>query len=486
MPLLHTNLSQKPFILDSASFNDAKAAISERIIPWEGLARLGVVTEDDANNIKRLEKQSAESRKRTLVLLLDLYSHSLLNLLNKLQVDDKTDVVKNILCLINDLLVGLPDQELLLALLQLSSIDESLPYHPFVKHLDSADHTTKTLALYNLTLLFGKAARLPSAVLPEPLVLAHTFSVLLSDLFIGNTHDPNAQFIGVQLLQELVLVRAYKTIYYGENLTENFGPINNFLSKLAKRPNSSGLQLLYNVLLVAWILTFDPRLTKAVLHEFPDLVSSLLIIAKESVKLKVVRVAVGTLKNLVTILSSPAEQFKVIKLVLFYGGMATIATLKERKFASNGSDEELSKDLEVILETLNEIVATKMTSFEEYLTEMDNPHLIGWTSPMHKSAEFWQENARKFQDKNYSLVGKMFEIMLLEDDSNSTTRAVIMLNDLQFLIKELGAGLVEFISTAKDAQYKLLIMSYLDNTQGDSELKYQALKTVQLLVGHGA
>ena len=49
--------------------------------------------------------------------------------------------------------------------------------------------------------------------------------------------------------------------------------------------------------------------------------------------------------------------------------------------------------------------------------------------------------------------------------------------------KNLGQDLVNFISTERDGAYKLLIMSYLDNNLGDNDLKYEALKTIQLLVG---
>lgn len=481
---IHTNTPKNPLTLDSAYFNDAKAIVTERIIPWEGLSRSGVVSETDANNIKTLEKQSPEDRKSTVVSQLELYSHTLLNLLNKLQVDDKNDVVKNILALVNDLLIGMPGNELLGALLALSSIDESLPYQPFLKHVDNPDFIIKTLALYNLVLLFSGASSISSSVPPSSDTMTRVFSVLSSEHFIGNFQDPNAQSIGTQLLQELLLSRNYKGVYLAVNLTQNFKPINQILAKLAKRPNSSGLQLLYNLLLTTWILTFDASITKSLIHEYPDLVGSLLLISKESVKLKIVRVAIGTLKNFVTLTASSSEQFKIIKLILFYGGLATIATLKERKFASNGSDEELSNDLGILSDTLNEIVASKMTSFDEYLTELDNPHLISWSSPMHKSISFWRENAPKFDDSHYKLVTKMLEIML-SPEYDSTTTKVILLNDLQFLIKELGQPLVDFITTEKHGQYKLLIMSYLEDNKGDTELKYQALKTIQLLVGLG-
>ena len=116
------------------------------------MARSGVVSEDDANHIKLLEKQSIENRNNTVKAQLDLYSKCLLNVLNR--VDSKDDVLKNTLALINDLLLDVP--EFLDAVLKLSEVDKSLPYIPFINHLDNKDNLIKSLSLYNLEILLGK------------------------------------------------------------------------------------------------------------------------------------------------------------------------------------------------------------------------------------------------------------------------------------------------------------------------------------------
>ncbi|RLP66997.1 hypothetical protein L150_05783 [Candida albicans Ca529L] len=461
-----------PLVIDSTFLFDSKKIIKERIIPWEGLARSGVVSEDDANHIKLLEKQSIENRNNTVKAQLDLYSKCLLNVLNR--VDSKDDVLKNILALINDLLLDVP--EFLDAVLKLSEVDKSLPYIPFINHLDNKDNLIKSLSLYNLEILLGKVK-----TINDDEILIKIFSVL--SYLIGESADSNYQFIGVQLLQDLLIVKPFKLVYQNNNLLTNFKPINNLIEKSAKNPNSIGLQLSYNVLLVVWVLSYTAPINRSSIHNFPQLVGNLLSIAKDSIKLKIVRVAVAILKNFVDITISSQEQFKVIKVLLFSDALNTVNTLKERKFASNGSDEELSNDLNYLYDNLQEIVTQKLTSFDEYLTELENPKLISWASPTHKSTEFWLENSGKFKDSNYKLVKRIFEI-LISNTNDSTTINVILLNDLQFLIKNLGKDLITFINTEKGGQYKLLIMTFLDNSQGDNELKYQALKTIQLLVGH--
>lgn len=453
------------FTLDSTYLNDSKKIISERIIPWEGLARSRVVTEDDANHIKILEKQSNENRDNTVKSQLDLYSKVLLNVLSKV---DKDDVVKNVLTLINDLLLNVP--EFLDALLSLSSIDTGLPFDPFVKHLDK-EPLIKSLALYNLVIL-AKGS-------PDKEVIIRTFTAIT--LLIENT-DSNFPFIGIQLLQELVSNRKYKTIYQENNLLTNFKPINALITKLSTHPNATGLQLSYNVLLATWILSFNAEINKSIIHSFPQIAGSLLLIAKDSIKLKIVRISVAVLKNFVSCCVTPQEQFKVVKLLLFHDALTTIKTLKERKFAQNGSDEELCSDLAYLSDTLEETVKTKLTSFDEYLTALENPKLLSWASPIHKSSDFWLENSGKFKDSNYKLTRRIFDI--LGANSNDTTICVVLLNDLQYLIKNLGQDLIHFINTENGGLYKVLIMSFLENNQGNNELRYEALKTIQLLVGH--
>ena len=117
-------------------------------------------------------------------------------------------------------------------------------------------------------------------------------------------------------------------------------------------------------------------------------------------------------------------------------------------------------------------------------TEIENPKLLSWTSPTHKSADFWQQNAGKFKDNNYALVKRMLAILSSDDASLSTVSKIIILNDLQQLIKVLGTEMISFVNSEKGGDYKLLIMTFLENSYGDNELKYEALRTIQYLVGH--
>ncbi|KAK6205054.1 vacuolar ATPase V1 domain subunit H [Scheffersomyces amazonensis] len=473
-----------PLVIDSTFLSDSKKIIKEKIIAWEGYSRSGAVSEDDVKNIKILEKQSNDNKNSTLLAQLDLYTNTILSILDKAEQSGKEDVLKNILALTNDFLLELPGQEFLNSLLSLANVDPALPYSPFVKLLDNKDFIIKALGLYNLTILLSKASKSPEyASKVDKEFLIKIFDVLSSDEFIGNSQNINSQFIGIQLLQELLIVKEYKKVYQESNFISNFKAINQLIANSAKSANATALQLSYNVLLTTWILSFSGPINKILVHNFPELVGNLLTIAKESIKLKIVRISVGILKNFTATTVSSNEQFKTVKILLFHDGLSTLNTLKERKFASNGSDEELSNDLLYLSDLLNEIVSEKLTSFDEYLTELENPNLLSWSSPTHKSNEFWLENSGKFKDQSYKLVKRIFEILSSKDFNNAKIK-VILLNDLQYLIKNIGQDLINFINTEKSGEYKLLIMSFLENNSGDNELKYEALKAIQLLVGH--
>lgn len=443
------------------------------------MARADVISEDDANHIKILEKQSRENQLATILSELKLYTNTILNVLNKLNNNSRDDAVKNILVLINDLLLEVPDNKFVDSLLDLQEVDASLPFQPFLKYLTGSDPIVNVLCLYNLVILLVRANK--RKIETDQEVLNKVFSFLSSGQLVGNFQEVNFQFIGIQLLQELLVPKQFKEAFKQHNLIANFKPINQLITMQVKRPNASNIQLLYYYLLTTWILSFNAEINRLIVHSYPELIGNLLIIAKDSIKLKIIRLCVSTLRNFISLAVSHHESFKVAKLVLFHDGLNTVKILSERKFASNGSDEELSNDLTFLYDHLSDVVNQKLTSFDEYLTELENPNLISWSSPTHKSEKFWNENAPKFKESSYKLVKRILDVISAPQQKDIVV--VIMLNDLQFLIKQLGNELVEFINKEKHGHYKLLIMSFLESS-ANNELKYEALKTIQLLVGH--
>lgn len=446
------------------------------------MARAGVVTNTQADLLKVLETQNQETRRKTVLGQVDVYAKTILSLLDKLEINSRDDVIKFTLVLINELIIDPQAAPFTDALLGLSSIDSALPYNPFVKHLSNNDQLIKTLAFYNTTVLLCKSARSTTAIDKE--ILIKLLDIVCSKTFIANKADTNVQSIGVQLLQELVIVKQFRAIFQEHNLVSNFTSIAELIELLARQPNLANLQLLYNLLMTTWVLSFHAALNKVLVHHFPNLVGNLLTISKEGIKLKVVRVAVSALRNFVSFTVSHHEHFSVVKLLLFHDGLNIVKTIQTRKFASKSSDEELANDLAYLNEELSDVVANKLTSLDEYLVELENPNLLSWASPTHKSEDFWQEHSHKFRENSFALVKRILAILESDDESLSGLPKVILLSNLQHLIKNLGVDLINFINAEKDGQYKLLIMGFLENSSGDNELKYEALRTIQYLVGH--
>ncbi|CAH6721650.1 V-type proton ATPase subunit H [[Candida] jaroonii] len=454
--------------VESQYLSDQKKIIRERIIPWEGLARANIINEDESNYIKILEKQSNENKLSTVSSQIKLYSNTLLNLLNKLDINSRDDVIKHLLVLINDLIINLP--EFSAQLNGLNDTDSFLPFEPFLKHLDNNDIIIKNLSLYNVVLLINE---FPHKEKLDSQIIVKIYSKILS---LIDSNDVNLKFLNIQILNKLIVNKTFKSIFI-ENL--EFDNINHLIETSNNESmNSNNLQLMYNTLLTIWILSFSAKFNKKIIVKYPQLIGNLLVISKNSIKLKIIRLSISILKNFITICDHEIDSFKFIKIILFNDGLNIITNLKSRKFSSNGSDEELTNDLNDVNDKLIDIVKNKLTSFDEYLTELENPKLLNWNSPTHKSNEFWLENCNNFKKDNYKLILKMFDI--LSNDSSNMGK-IIILNDLQYLINNLGNELVSFINENK--KFKLLIMEMLDNSS-DNELKYQSLKTIQLLVGH--
>ncbi|KAM9916633.1 hypothetical protein OXX59_009847, partial [Metschnikowia pulcherrima] len=121
-----------PLAADSTNLADSKKLIREKIVPWEGLARAGVISADQANLVKVLETQNGDSKRATVLASAKMYASTLLSLLSKLEVDARDDVLKCVLVLINDLIVDAKAAPFTQQLLELSTVDSNLPYSPFL------------------------------------------------------------------------------------------------------------------------------------------------------------------------------------------------------------------------------------------------------------------------------------------------------------------------------------------------------------------
>lgn len=68
----------------------------------------------------------------------------------------------------------------------------------------------------------------------------------------------------------------------------------------------------------------------------------------------------------------------------------------------NWKDQEMEKNLEELNESL-QAVLQEMSSWERYRSEILSGNLE-W-SPVHRSEKFWKENATRFEENEFEILG---------------------------------------------------------------------------------
>jgi len=159
-----------------------------------------------------------------------------------------------------------------------------------------------------------------------------------------------------------------------------------------KSPN---YQQIYEAVYLVWCLSFNPEVQQRLTE--PKLIYNLCHILRRCNKVKVIRISLSALRNLLGV-------SKNNELMLSYGIMASLSLLKQKKWG----DEELEANIKLIEETLEKKV-DDLTSWDKYRNEVLASQLE-W-SPPHKSLKFWQENHLKFEEDNYLLLHKLKEIL---------------------------------------------------------------------------
>lgn len=228
-------------------------------------------------------------------------------------------------------------------------------------------------------------------------------------------------------------------------------------------------QIQYQLTFCLWTLSFTPPLAEAMARF--NVVPVLADIFGESVKEKVTRIILATLRNLI---EKPEDasvsrenaitmfQCKVLK-------QLEILQQSGQKF----EDPDLVADMEFLTQKLQESVQD-LSSFDEYANEVRSGRLE-W-SPVHASDRFWRENAHRLNEKNYELLKIL--VRLLESSQDPLVLSVAA-HDLGEYVRHYSRGKV----IAENLGGKHLVMQKLAHE--DPDVRYNALLCVQkLMVQH--
>lgn len=499
----------KRILSDSTHFQDICESVRSINIAWDAILRTNEITELDATNLKiieleikrqisqKLEKAKKEEENQdedVQVDKLNISSSVVQSIVHVLGTTDNKDVRKVVSYILATLLLNDQYNEAV----SVFESDQSLVEKLFENILQGKDDLqTNTINAFNIV----------SLLVQDQLVDADIVAKLLSnEQFISilqNVEQMDTSYVIIRLLQELATIKKYRSIIWlneKQLLPTVFNIIEKPISKENSGLNSSngnvidsnkklfvntnvnnlGIQLQYYSLLLIWLLTFDNKIIFALVENYLDKILNLLKLVKITIKEKISRLCISIILQ-ICLPDGQKENKKFIKnLILLSNGISTVLSLIERKY----SDEELRNDL-IKLKEILENEYTELTTFDEYLAELDSK-LLCW-SPPHINNSFWVDNIDNFKKDNWKifkkLINLLFEIQNDSKDSNNiketNIKLQVLLNDITHIIELIPD---ESINVLNKLNGKVVIMELLNHN--DSRVKFEALKATQSIIGY--
>ncbi|KAG8248173.1 V-type proton ATPase subunit H isoform X2 [Homalodisca vitripennis] len=239
--------------------------------------------------------------------------------------------------------------------------------------------------------------------------------------------------------------------------------ISTLLSVLSGRVN---FQIQYQLIFCIWVLTFNPKLAER-MNKF-NVIPILADILSDCVKEKVTRIILAVFRNLIEKPEDSSVSKEHCIAMVQSKVLKQLSILEQRKF----DDEDIVEDVNFLNEKLQASVQD-LSSFDEYATEVKSGRLE-W-SPVHRSAQFWRENAPRLNEKNYELLRIL--IHLLENN-----RDALVLSVASFDIGEYVRHYPRGKHVIEQLGGKQLVMQLLSHE--DPNVRYEALLAVQKLMVH--
>lgn len=475
-------------LLDSTHFNEIRNALRSRSVAWDALTRSSEISEIDASIAKKLEnlliKYSDDSELKTL----KIDSTWIEPLIHLLSTSENNDSIKSVQNLIAELLSS---KRFTLAQDTIkffqSKPDQLIKLYD-VSFKDEDDLQTILISSFNIVSLL-KQENLINVQLVQKFINNDRFISILQ-----NTSQMDSCYVCIRLLQELSAVNEYRNVLWSNNskfMTTIFKVILRTLTNgksntqysqsnneqpvfVNTNSNNLGIQLQYYSLLLIWLLTFDNKIASELSKQYLNDILNLLKLVKVTIKEKISRLCISI------ILQCCSKEIKghktfIKNLILLGNGIPTLNSLSERKY----SDEELRSDI-ITLKTLLENEYKELTSFDEYLAELDSK-LICW-SPPHVDNSFWSDNIDQFKKDNWKLFKTLIELLIEFKDSNDNNGKIViqvLLNDITHVIELLPDESVHMLNKLNG---KVVIMELLNHS--DSRIKFEALKATQSIIGY--
>jgi V-type H+-transporting ATPase subunit H len=479
----YNSLTLTPFRLEGDYITNTLNNIRTRPVSWTAFVKANYLNENNSETLKTLtnmnNQDDPKTRGNAIGQHTDIYSKVLVSsiesLVNNNNNSNDYDLIKIILTIIYDGIGYIKTDDFTKTLTyEIFQLNNTTAYDPFVKLLNSNKNLNNDdniiisiLSAYIITSFLTTTTTLHidnSTNDKTNLILDYVQKNLIT------SNDTQFQFIGLQILKEILSIKKFRNLYIKQNLNDSNIELLSLTKILLNK--SIELQMKYLTIYCLWTLTFDLKITSLIINDskFSEIIPCLFNYANDAVKEKVVRLSISILIN---ILNNSSNNLLVIKKYLLSNGLTIIKNLIDRKW----SDNDLKEDLNNIFEILNDSIKS-LTTFDEYENEVRTKHLI-W-SPCHKNQEFWFDNIDKFKENNWKLVKSI--INLLNDDSVSDNQLYlnqsIICYDLSMLIKVSP----EIIKVISNLGTKTKIMTLMNSP--NANVKFEALRTTQLLVAN--
>ncbi|KAJ9119143.1 hypothetical protein QFC22_003634 [Naganishia vaughanmartiniae] len=429
----------------SPFLDDQCGKINAKGVSWEGYQRAKLVSAEEVDLLKTLERQGKSQRAATFATQGSTYAKLYIDLLRKLQ---KVDTVQAVLVGISNMLSDQTTLPLFHNLSQQSDSKSDDPYGPLIKCLSLQDEFVLLEALRIMAILVSTDPKpIPEACIPPMLdALAK----------LTNANPSPARDLAIQVLGAILGSRQIRKAAWDQESL-----LSGLIKALKANPSP---QLQYWIIICFWQLSFEIYAAEELDKRF-DLVALFAEVARTAAKEKVTRVVMATLRNLMALAPSANINSMVVQKVL-----PLVKSFSQRKW----SDDEVIDDIKYLRDELDARLSN-LSTFDEYASEVESGHL-SW-SPTHESEDFWKENVEKIRfEKNGQVVKQL--VALLSSSRDPVVLAVAV-HDIGQFIKFGDDGARKMIN---DLDGKLKVMELLSHESGD--VKYQALLTVQRIMSH--
>lgn len=239
-----------------------------------------------------------------------------------------------------------------------------------------------------------------------------------------------------------------------KTFTQDKGPAK-LLQIIQNFPNE--IQLCYESAFCIWLLTYYLRNDNRIFEDL-NVIPTLHQILKVHKKEKVIRIALLSLKNLLT-------ESRLVSDFISVGGPKTLANIQKRNY----DDEDIPVLLHELVKSTEDFI-DELSTFAEYSQEVRSGQLE--KSPTHDSQKFWIQNIDKFEENDFYILKELIKLL---KSPNLQTQAIA--------IKDVG----NFVIHHKDGRdiaarlgAKSIVMALMESS--DEEVKSQAITCTQKIM----